>query len=474
MSPRPLTKVSTMPESLYQQQNKQTGDNRTAVSQRKAGRVLIDNRDVALQRVLEVNAPKKMQAIASNSLFKKEPAQLKQNQKSVITSQSVVQLANEWGLNDYNQINAFTDSLYENLGSEEQAPAMIKVSAMMLSINKNLHSLGYPGMEIVVVKDLENTGTANFDFRTWKMQIDKSKLVVNAKLANTLYHEARHSEQWFKMIARRLLKGEGKIQIVDEMHVPEHIVADAIKIGPKKILPQEQAEAVNGFHESVYGSGQKHRGEVLSDVSHNYKKYRELPEEVDAWEVGGNVEMVMDVDANTLTQNILKSDDLVEIRKDLSKLNFLIDMLPNGENKVRDVLREKLAQWHHALTGLQQQHSDKGSQNLMKYLSLAENYNKLAGQAKVDKVFVPDAKSISKDMENMTNNLLKAKRLDKKNPDIWAVGKLIQYIEDCMNQYDAEIIKPGKNSSKWCVMATAKFVDDIKQAIIENKNEQAD
>ncbi|WP_075341270.1 hypothetical protein [Tenacibaculum agarivorans] len=446
---------------MFQQVNKKEIVERSGVANNVAQN---KNSDTIFQFV--DNRPENV--LQSN--FREKTTQLK-----IQSEQPVVQLANEWGLNDYKQIHAFNDNLYENLPRSNDVPNMSKISAMMLSINKNLTSLNLPEMKVVEAKDLENTGSANFDFKTWKMQIDPEKLnEIDAGLANTLYHEARHSEQWFKMIAKRLMEGQKKEQIVSTMGVPEEIVQKAIEIGPENILPVEQKEAVTSFYESVYGKGSAHRTKVLLNLNKdgNYEAYKKLPEEVDAWEVGGNVEEIMDVDLISLKGKIMDTNDLNEIRNYLSKVEFLSEMLPKPTFTVESILKEKLNTWNNKLKEIEATSVEDNVHKFGDYITLVDKYNNLATRAKVP--------NFSSDFELeyriMSKNLEEAEKLDEQNPNIWAVGKLIGYIKDCMIQYEDETSKPQPSVSTlfWCLSTTGEFVKQIKQAIVEEKEQELD
>lgn len=149
-----------------------------------------------------------------------------------------------------------------------------------------------------------------FNFQTWRLDINK-KLVEKANptvdemanLVDVIYHEARHSEQWYKIA--RLRAGEGRTakQIKDELYIPAK-VAQAAAAKPLKpvsiwtrmfrsrqyVERQDQSIAeAKAWYKSIYGKGRKHRDEVLNDLSNRYADYRALAEEADAWKVGGSV-----------------------------------------------------------------------------------------------------------------------------------------------------------------------------------------
>src|SRR5579884_4270112 len=139
-------------------------------------------------------------------------------------------------------------------------------------------------------------------------------------MADTVYHEARHCQQWFMMARFRAGQGQSAQAIASELGIPANI-ASAAAANPLKHGSTEALEA-KGWYESVYGSGSSHREKVLTGLDKKgeelhkaeeaakknptkenqaklkkiqaeydalYKQYRDLPEEADAWRVGGQV-----------------------------------------------------------------------------------------------------------------------------------------------------------------------------------------
>ena len=196
--------------------------------------------------------------------------------------------------------------LFDNWSTLSQAERMKKIKA---HINAEIKAAGsYP----CDVKYISFSGGTNgeFNFQTWRLDINK-KLVEKAnmtaadmaQLADTIYHEARHSEQWYRIA--RLRAGEGRTakQIKDEMYIPAK-VAQAAAAKPLKpvsvwtrmfrsqqyVRRQDQSIAeAKAWYNSIYGKGRKHRNAVLNDINNRYAEYRALAEEADAWKVGGSV-----------------------------------------------------------------------------------------------------------------------------------------------------------------------------------------
>lgn len=200
-----------------------------------------------------------------------------------------------------------------------------RAKALADAVNKHLAAAGVPVCKDVV-KDLGND-SGQFDFTTWSLFLGQgpfSKATITdeeaADIADTVFHESRHCEQWFmmaQMLAGKKLKAA---VIATTMSIPANIataaVANPIKQGTTEAI---QAE---GWYDSVYGSNADYRNKVLDNVEatdnarkkaeENYKKnptpankakleaatakfeaahkrYMELPEEADAWRVGGQV-----------------------------------------------------------------------------------------------------------------------------------------------------------------------------------------
>ncbi|MFO7679169.1 MAG: DUF4157 domain-containing protein [Chloroflexota bacterium] len=161
----------------------------------------------------------------------------------------------------------------------------------------------------VNLKDLGGT-SGEFDFQTWSLDLDSGILSKDAvsdeeanDLVDTVYHEARHSEQWFRMAQLRAGEGRTAQKIADELFIPANVAKEAanaplepLSEPARKLLSEEQAKLhdkslleAKAWYKSVYGDDAAHRGEVLGDIDNRYDDYRALAEEVDAWNVGGRV-----------------------------------------------------------------------------------------------------------------------------------------------------------------------------------------
>lgn len=192
------------------------------------------------------------------------------------------------------------------------------------------------GVEPCTVKVEAMDSAGAFGFRTWTLRIGKNAfekatvgLAELADAADTIYHEARHAEQWFRMARLRAGAGKTAAEIATELELPPS-VAKAAEGKPLTGTGTEVTEAT-AWYESVYGSGATHRSTVLTELpkasaaltkaindqaavdkdpaataaakkaaadaveaarkkrADVYKQYRALPEEADGWIVGGAV-----------------------------------------------------------------------------------------------------------------------------------------------------------------------------------------
>lgn len=157
----------------------------------------------------------------------------------------------------------------------------------------------------------------SFDFRTWTIkvvgQFDRMDAPYLRWLAYTVYHEARHAEQHFR-IARKLAgEGEDATQIAASTFIPLDIAQAAVKRPLKeqsktskffhsKKYNERQSKKLsdaNAWHRSIYGADSGARTAILTSPNMTpgtdvYNQYLNLPEEVDAYTTQGKVEQEYD------------------------------------------------------------------------------------------------------------------------------------------------------------------------------------
>lgn len=215
--------------------------------------------------------------------------------------------------------------------------------------NSELKTVGVPECA-TSLGDLGNNA-GELDFTTWTLALGQAPFsaaaVTDAEaadMADTVYHEARHAEQWHRMARYAGGLGKTAAEIQSEMFLPARVTADAFA-NKYDICNAESTEA-ESWYENVYGTGAAERNRVISalgtlatalstrrtaltaaeaaytaakddpaitqpakDALHatwvaayaawqtaktakdaNYQLYRALAEEADAWQVGGAVQ----------------------------------------------------------------------------------------------------------------------------------------------------------------------------------------
>ncbi len=134
------------------------------------------------------------------------------------------------------------------------------------AVNTELRSYGVPVPETEVVP-LDTGGL--LDPVRWVIQVSENRFATSSArdvpaLASTLYHEARHAEQFFRM--GRLLAGRGRqaAQIAEALALRADI-AEQAAAAP---LPPDSPQAAEAerWYQSVYGSGADERGEVVAGM----------------------------------------------------------------------------------------------------------------------------------------------------------------------------------------------------------------
>jgi hypothetical protein len=121
-----------------------------------------------------------------------------------------------------------------------------------------------------------------FSFPDWTMTVGKQAMareqpdLAQAKdLVDTIYHEARHAEQWFRIAQLRSLQRKSKNAkatdddiakaVATELGIPKNIADEAVK-PPGFALGSMDALIAQGWFDSVYGSGRARREQILTEL----------------------------------------------------------------------------------------------------------------------------------------------------------------------------------------------------------------
>ncbi len=153
------------------------------------------------------------------------------------------------------------------------------------------------------VKAFSGGTNGQFDFTTWTIDINQKLVskdeVSDAELsdvADTMYHEARHAEQWFR-IARWLAgtKKKTAAEIAASMAIPEAVAKKAAAKGLKessktarkfmgKAAIAEEAKMLTeaeAWHKNIYGSGGSERNATLDNLDPTGTAYQTAKKDYD-------------------------------------------------------------------------------------------------------------------------------------------------------------------------------------------------
>ena len=149
------------------------------------------------------------------------------------------------------------------------ATAQARRDKLVELVNKRLDEAKVPIVTPAFDPNANNLGS--FNFPTWSMWLGRKALDApslteqEAKdLADTVYHEARHTEQWFRMAQLRAVQGLDAPAIAAELGIPGPVAAEAKKAPSEK--GSMQALIAQGWWDSVYGPGSAHRDNVLTEL----------------------------------------------------------------------------------------------------------------------------------------------------------------------------------------------------------------
>lgn len=191
-----------------------------------------------------------------------------------------------------------------------------RANAVVGELNSILtNNLQVPALRTNMGRSLAANTYGQLDFRTWTIQLNfnlwsRSSITLEqmGKLCVTVYHETRHAEQWYR-VGQGVAAGQfvppamgpvGRLgptseQIARALWLDLGIARDAEQ--KKRFfnvhVPVPMLPLVEGWFNSIYGTGALHRRTVLADTSRQgFIDYRHLPEEDDAHKVEQGVRAI--------------------------------------------------------------------------------------------------------------------------------------------------------------------------------------
>lgn len=200
-------------------------------------------------------------------------------------------------------IGVYVEACQQLWGGYEQGSIDAIRRSMIAKVNNALRGSGVPPVGIEYDPTDDSCGT--FQFTTWAIRFggglagDRKTAKLFAETVDTVYHEARHCEQWFR-IAQGLAAGKIPRPQMLTVPFPDKTAASiATFMGIPLAIAQKAVSTANtnpvaevlvrGWFASIYGSGATPRGIRLSHINARYEDYRRLAEEQDAWLLGTDV-----------------------------------------------------------------------------------------------------------------------------------------------------------------------------------------
>jgi hypothetical protein len=192
------------------------------------------------------------------------------------------------GLNsDQRIVDQFAKDLQKIQANWQNMTAPERLSALKLAINSTLNAAGLPTCDVRGEKMSGDT-VGQFIPEGWILKVD-SDLLNQPKLSNkdasdlgeTLYHEARHSEQSYRiaqMLASQPPDGQKRTpqQIANELSF-----GSAIKVAQRATqsvqntpLSPAQLQAANAWYQSMYGTGRNHTLQVYNQLATARQAYQ--------------------------------------------------------------------------------------------------------------------------------------------------------------------------------------------------------
>ena len=172
---------------------------------------------------------------------------------------------------------------WHDLTPQQRAAELVRL------VNLHLEAVGVPAVTPNPIDTGTNLGT--FDFTTWAMDIGVEALAIAqpdraqaADVVDTIYHEARHAEQWFRIAQLRALqsrRGEGAAEderlgraIAAELQIPRRIADRAVTSPPRFALGSMEALVAQGWFDSIYGTGRDRRNAGLDRAGPSRRRAR--------------------------------------------------------------------------------------------------------------------------------------------------------------------------------------------------------
>ncbi len=220
---------------------------------------------------------------------------------STALSRSVIQRV-DTGIAKGKALSKYVTEIYSLKPKWKGLDANSRAEALGKAANARLKDASVEKCSINV-KAFSGGTNGQFDFTTWTIDINQKLVskddVTDAELsdvADTMYHEARHAEQWFRIA--RWLAGTKKMtaaEISADMSIPEAVAKKACASGLKessktgkkfmgKAAIAEEAQMLSeaaAWHQNIYGTGGTERNDTLNNLDPTGSAYRGAKKDYD-------------------------------------------------------------------------------------------------------------------------------------------------------------------------------------------------
>lgn len=199
---------------------------------------------------------------------------------------------------------AFANECQQVAASVDRLSVRALKTALLDAANRQLTLCGVP--TLAFANDPQSDANGYFDFGPWALtfggavneKASKTYTMV-ASLADTVYHESRHCEQWFRIAQLAASKGlphrmglaairADAVGMAADLGIAARAARDAVANNDYGASGISKNTVILWFN-SIYGPLGTRRSNIYAFIQNEYERYRNLPEEQDAWRLGGAV-----------------------------------------------------------------------------------------------------------------------------------------------------------------------------------------
>ncbi|MBA3394497.1 MAG: DUF4157 domain-containing protein [Deltaproteobacteria bacterium] len=154
------------------------------------------------------------------------------------------------GLADPGAIDRFAGKMRDIEAQWATMSPDAKAAHLQDTVRAELAAAGLP--DVPVKKQALNGNNGEFDPASWQVRMDEGRLAnaPPAEVANTLYHEIRHMEQFYRIAQELRMQGMDPATIHQQTGIPDHIIQHAGS-DPHLLTPAQRAQAQSYF-DSMY------------------------------------------------------------------------------------------------------------------------------------------------------------------------------------------------------------------------------